>query len=171
MFARPSNAEKRIVERQTVEEWARSARRKGDAVADIRSNLDDPPDCLATLNGIPVAIELAELLHGEVLHRFAAARRGNAPPPTWDELQWTSELFHDRLDAIVSRKSEALKRADLGSTTTILLIYTDEPWLSFGQAENWLIDLDFEAPSNVDRADLLFSYDPTVGYWPILRLF
>lgn len=172
MFARPSNAEKAIVERQTVEELARALAPLGDVITNVHSVTRDPPDCTALLNGTLVAIELAELLNGKVLHKIAAARRGVGKLPTWDELQWTRELFKQHIDAIISKKESKLSRVELDTAATVLLIHTDELWLEPNKVDEWLIGLEFEATPNIGRAYLLCTYDSRRGpAWPVFRLF
>jgi hypothetical protein len=172
MFGRPTNAEKPLVERQTVQEWAQSLAAQGDIIDSIRSSERDPPDCLASLNGVPISIELAELLHGNVLHRIAAARRGAATQPSWDELQWTRDLFKENLCRIIQTKHTKLSRAELDAAATVLLVYSDEPWLTAKQVEQWCGECAFEPPPTIGRADLLLTYDPGYGpNWPVFKLF
>jgi hypothetical protein len=117
MFASPDRATRKIVERQTVEEWGRSMSGAfGDDVSDITSVQQDPPDCTATFNGVPISVELSELLHGNVLHRIKRARLAGGPPPAFEELQWTPQLFAEQLNRIISTKQAKLARAGRDAT-------------------------------------------------------
>ena len=171
MFARPSNAEKCIVECQTAEEWARSvAAEGGSAVTEISSCSSDPPDCVGLRDGLPIKIELAELLHGNALHRVDVARRKGLAGLSFDELQWNDTLFRERVNAILNRKQEKLASANL--TIDALVIHTDEPWLSPHQMRIWTPTEAFARRSNITTAYLLRTYVPNyAAHWPVFKIY
>ena len=52
----------------------------------------------------------------------------------------------------------------------IVLVHTDEPGLAADTVEQWLSDYVFATPTQIDRAYLLLSYDPTRRGYPYFRL-
>lgn len=71
-----TNATKRIVEQSILENWRIVARAAlGLDVTEVSMNAQEPPDAYATIKGSRVAVELTELVNGELLSK--ASHKGN----------------------------------------------------------------------------------------------
>jgi hypothetical protein len=130
-----------------------------------RGRGNDPPDCEAVgPNGESIAIEVTELVDPRAIIAYKANK-------FYDWSDWTRE----HLQAAVHRllKAKASKRPNLKGgpfAQYTVLIYTDEPMLPYIHATNLLSGLRFSDSANIDRAVLLISYDPAVGYCPYAEL-
>lgn len=175
MFARTNN-DKALVETSTAREFAQSiAAECGIDLCDIQSNPADPPDCIGRIGDRCIEIELAELVNADVLSAVAQARKQNRRVTSHDELfldaQWTPDLLKDRVDRLLDKKQAAY--ADLaGGPVDVLLIHTDEPWLSPNDVKSWLESLSFTPRPAFKSAFLLMTYHPGYSeHWPVFRLF
>lgn len=134
----------------------------GLALHSAREFSPDPPDCVClTGNGEPVAIEVAEVVCEE------AARR-NA--------QGSNVYRHWRPGELAAHVAQELSDKD-GKLfhggpyrSIIACLFTDEPALSFAQAESELRGHDFGPYSQLTAAYLLFSYQPATQSYPVITL-
>ncbi len=166
-FARNNAQDKLVVERATVFEWARSFGAAGGGQPDsIIAGPDNKfPDFTAQLDGKTITIELTELLHfPEILKRAAKARLN------FEDIQWTEAHFRERVNARLNAKCNML--SERGRSADILILHTDEPWLSPQMIEDWLSREAFCRRDEVDEAYLLTTYVPGYAeHWPIFRLY
>lgn len=173
-FATETALDRKIMERMTAQEWARSIRAKfGVVISAIENNDPDPPDCIATLNGTPLSIELTELVDSAILHAIAQARkRGetvSASDQLFDQAQWTRERLKAWLDNRIASKNASYQDRLVVDT---LIIHTAETWLSPFDVETWLNVIPFEPKPNIRSVFLLMTYDPSYSTcWPMFRLY
>jgi hypothetical protein len=166
IFNYQTATDKTIVELSTVREWCDTiAAEFGAAVGSIKHNPNDPPDCFVTVNGKDQGVELVQLVEAE--HKQRAAK-GETPyaGQLFEDMQWSKERLVNKVTEIVQSKGEKYERK--GVKIDILLIHTDETWLSSSQAREWLSDNEIEPHPSVDSSFLLFSYEPgrSAQHWP-----
>lgn len=126
----------------------------------IRGRGNDPPDLEAFDEaGQRMAIEVTELVDGESIH---AHKKGS----TRKISEWGRERFLNRIEQLLSAKDarfQHMKGAPyLGGY--IVVIHTDEHFLTHLAVEEYLRDHAFSGLKNIGRAFLLLSYFPGVGY-------
>jgi len=130
-----------------------------------RGRGNDPPDCEAVgPNGELIAIEVTELVDPRAIVAYKAKK-------FYDWSDWTREQLQAALH--LRLKAKAAKRPNLKGgpfAQYTVLIYTDEPMLPYLHATNLLSGLRFSDSAKIDRAVLLISYDPAVGYCPYTEL-
>ena len=163
--------DKVIVELSAAREWCKSiAAEFGVTVDEPEHNPNDPPDCYVSVNGQNLGVELRELVERE--HKKRAAK-GETPyaGQFFLDTQWSKERLVSKLNETIQEKGEKYKRKS--KRIDVLLIHTDEPWLSSSQACEWLSGTQIEPHPNIARASLLFSYVPGRGveHWPVLWLY
>lgn len=119
---------------------------------------------LSGSNGESIAIEVTELVDPRAIVAYKANQ-------SYDWLDWTREQLqaavHLRLQAKAATRSN-LKGGPFAQYTVV--IYTDEPMLPYIRATNLLSGLRFSHSAKIDRAVLLISYDPAIGYCPYTEL-
>lgn len=176
IFGRRYQSDKVIIEVSTVEEWARAiASEFGVHVTKICICKDDPPDCIATVSGKQISIELAELVDSNrVLECAKAVETGNQPPhhqgTGFEKTQWSKERFFRELNSLIDKKNLKYEKNKL--VFDVLLIHTDEPWLSPQQAKSWLSESKIEPKSSFRSVYLLMTYQPGyANHWPVFLLF
>lgn len=118
---------------------------------------DQWPDCEAIRSdGALVAIEVTELVDEQKL-------RSGAPPEPWSKDQL--------LEAIRNRLTAKDRRAGGSYDEVILLIHTDEFYLTPREVMGALQDVSFQLElGNLHRAFLLLSYWPQLGHCPAVEL-
>lgn len=165
----------RIIEKYAVIEWGRAVTEKyGHSVTNVLNNLDDPPDCFATINGEDTAIEVTELVDEAMLSTTSRIAKGKREqltgPENFSLRQWTSDKFRRKIEALIDQKASKFRnRPDL--TCDILLIITAEPWLSPDLIQNWLRERSFDRRPELGDIFLLKDYVPNhTGIWPIFNL-
>jgi hypothetical protein len=176
IFARQTPEEKVIVETSTVEEWATAVKAEfGLHITNISPCQTDPPDCYANFEGRRISIELAELVDGNRLKESVAAIDAGKEPPHYQgqaflNTQWSKDRFFDELSVLIDKKTVKYQRNKL--VFDVLIIHTDETWLSPQQVRSWLAETDIGPRSTFQSAYLLMTYDPGyVDHWPVFRLF
>ena len=128
-----------------------------------RGQGNDPPDCEALDNsGRRIALEVTELVDGESIKRAKAGA-----PVTW--AKWNRETLVSRLQALLERK-DAVSLKDAPYDEYIVLIHTAEPALTFDVVEEWLRTHLFAAPTQINRAYLLLSYESQRETCPYVQL-
>lgn len=166
-FARNNAQDKIVVERATVFEWARSLGAVGGGRLDsIVAGPDNAfPDFTARLNGKAITIELTELLHSPGI--LSRAAKGDL---NFESLQWTEALFRERVRERIDSKGDKLSKR--GQSVDVLILHTDEPWLSPQMIEQWLDREAFSRRDEIEEAYLLTTYVPGYAeHWPIIRLY
>ena len=171
VFNHQTAADKAIVELSTAREWRESiAVEFGVTVGEPEYNVDEPPDCHVSVDGQTLGVELRQLVESE--HKQRAAK-GETPyaGQLFMDMQWSKERLVSELKKTIQEKGDKYKRK--GNLIDVLLIHTDEPWLSSSQAREWLSDIQIEPHPNIASAFLLFSYEPGRGveHWPVLWLY
>jgi hypothetical protein len=134
----------------------------GDVLREPMENFPDPPDCVCrNAAGESVAIEVAEVVCEE-------ATRLNA--------QGTNVYRHWQTGDLAAHISRTLAVKDAKSFhggpyfSTIACLFTDEPALTFEQAESELSACWFGPYSQITAAYLLFSYRPATQSYPLISL-
>jgi hypothetical protein len=165
-----------IVEFSILGDWQTAvAESLGWEVSDLTINPADPPDAFATIEGRRVSIELTELVDGRLLSDLRHASRVSGIRMTslqGDALmrsQWTQERFRSALGQRIEAKQKRYDKRNL--TIGVLVIFTDEPWLSRLQVAEWLKDWPPPATPNLNAIHLLMGYEP--GYssgYPVFEL-
>ena len=166
-FARNNAQDKIVVERATVFESARSLGAVGGSQLDsIVAGPDNAyPDFTARLDGKAIAIELTELLHSPGILRRAAKGRLN-----FEGLQWTEGRFRERVSERINSKGDKLSKR--GRSADVLILHTDEPWLSPQMIEHWLDREAFSRRDEIEEAYLLTTYVPGYAeHWPMFSLY
>jgi len=157
-----------------LEEWGvantlrESAERRGEDIfrdLRMRGRGNDPPDCQALdLWGQPIAIEVTELVDPRAIVSF---KHGGA----YDWADWTQSKFLEALQHRLSAKDGRRPSLKGGPYAKyFVVVHTDEPLLTFESASLWLNDFAIAGAPNIDRAFLLLSYEPKVGYCPYIEL-
>ncbi|MNQ57654.1 hypothetical protein D3C85_718190 [compost metagenome] len=165
-FARRNAEHKAIIERAVMLEWQGSMHRAFSiAFQAVERGPDNAfPDFFVRINEAKLSVELTELLHSEGI-----VRRAYNAKLTFEETWWTNDHFKARvIEAIKKKADNAYKR---GQHIDVLLLHTDEPWLTSARLDEMCSALALEPPSVIRSAYLLKTYCPDVGYWPVHRLF
>lgn len=178
LFARETSEDKQIVELATAREWAESAGAKyGIVVSGIVSNSNSnvAPDCFAQLNGGQIGIELTELVDPELLRCVAAERKSDRVFSAYhgigfQQAQWDQTRFCHALNEILAKKDKKYEgqsfRAD------VLIVHTDEPWLSPHDVERWLAQNTFEHRPSLKTVYFLMTYVPGYSlHWPVFQVY
>jgi hypothetical protein len=123
----------------------------------------DPPDCEACdSNGRRVAIEVTELVDGRAA--AAARRRSGSAWAQWDAAKIQQQLQNRLTD----KDGKVLKGGPYDEY--IVLIHTDEPALPLDVVESALLGHTWHPVSQIHRAYLVVSYDPSKGRSSYVRL-
>lgn len=176
VFGAQNPQDRAVVEALTAEEWALAVKTEfGLNFTKISPCQTDPPDCYAIFEGRSVSIELAQLVDGNRLKESVAAIDAGKEPPHYQgqaffDTQWSKDRFFKELSNLIDKK--ALKYEKLKLVFDILIIHTDETWLSPEQVRNWLAETHIEPRSTFSSAYLLMTYVPGYAdHWPVFRLF
>jgi hypothetical protein len=178
MFARETPDDLAIVERLTAQEWCKAVRAKYGLNADgVESNQDPKgvPDCLAYIDGARVSLELTELVDGQLLDQIRDAKANGQNLSAYEgegfvRSQWDMSRFVQALTECIRKKDQKYQRNS--NEVDVLIIHTDEPWLSPGKIDEYLLQSEFKPTKTIHSAYLLMTYVP--GYsenWPVFRLF
>jgi hypothetical protein len=175
-FAAQNPQDRTIMEASTAGEWALAVKEKfGLLITNVRPCQTDPPDCYADFEGKSISIELAELVDGHRLRESVIANETGQDPPhlygkAFLNTQWSKDRFFRELAILIDKKTA--KYENHNSAFDVLLVHTDEPWLSPQQVSNWLADKVVEPRSVFRSAYLLMPYVPGyVHHWPVFLLF
>ena len=175
-FGSSTQQDRKLIERETTNEWARSLKTEFNKdITNIRSSDIDPPDCMATIGNRSISIELAELVDSVRLNaRVKAVEVGREPPEyhgeAFENAQWSIDRFRDQLNNLIDRKHD--KYLKTGQQFDVLLVHSDETWLLPSYVKSWLSSLVFEPRSAFGSAFLLLPYDPSFSNcWPVFQLF
>jgi hypothetical protein len=150
--------DKAIVELNTAREWCRSvAAEFGVTAAEPEHNPQDPPDCYVWIKEQRLSVELVQLV--EAKHKARATK--NETPYAGQlflDMQWSRERFAHKLRECVQKKGH--KYAQTGLRIDVLIVHTDETWLTSTQARDWLGEIEINPHANVASAFLLFFHEP-----------
>jgi len=166
MFGRVGQ-KKGVVERATVQEFAKSCAAKCDrGISDIQSSPDDPPDVLAHNGRHHVGIELVELAVEKVRRRDP---KGLGYAGKFQDQQWSKRTFQAMINYLLDKKQDrcALKPIVVDA----VLICSDEPWLLPHNVEQWLAEAVFTSRPNIRSAYLMLSCDPAHDHWPVFAIY
>ena len=176
IFGRRTQQDKPIVDASTATDWATAVKSVfGLRVTNINSCETDPPDCYANFEGRRISIELAELVDGNRLKESVAAIDAGKEPPhnqgqAFFDTQWSKDRFFKQLSALIDKKNTKYERDKL--VFDVLIVHTDEPWLSARQVEYWLAETNIEPRGSFKNAYFLITYDPAYAdHWPVFHLF
>lgn len=165
-FARLNTEDKQIVERSTAQDWCDAVRHNyGLVVEKVRSNPDPNgvPDCFADCNGETISLELTELVDAELLDEISKARKRGVVLTSYSgegfqKAQWDESRFTQMLSRRLDAKKTNYERNN--AIVDVLIIHTDEPWLSPAQVQEWLPRCELEPNQYVRSAYLLMTYCP-----------
>lgn len=166
-FARSNLGDKQIVERATVMEWVEAfgSTESLQVVSVASGSPNSFPDFTAHVDGAHISIELTELLHSKNTLKLASKRRLN-----FEEIQWTESYFRDRIQERLDAKCATL--AHSGHQCDILIIHSDEPWLTPQKISEWLANGAFDRRKEIVEAYLLITYVPGwTEHWPVFRIY
>ncbi|EEW26845.1 hypothetical protein [Rhodobacter ferrooxidans] len=166
--------ERRDLELSVALEWARSAAAVfGLDVTEIRSNPADPPDCVASVNGRQVGIELTELVDGELLAelKFRSEQDGRRitshHSTVFMRAQWDEMRFRAYIDRLLDKKAAKAK-----VPFDFLVVYSAETYLSCELVRQWMTNAPFAPRAGIGAAHFLMDYVPGVSeHWPVFRLY
>lgn len=171
----PTGVWRPVVEASWITDFAEAVRQKfGLEITNIRSNETDPPDCFGMVGSRQIGIELVELVNQEILEANARARREGAAIGSgireFLRAQWTKETFEERIAEVLDKKDQ--KYVGRACFVDILVVITDENWLDWRDAQEWVSDIEVQQRASIGCAFLLFTHDPThPQHLPIVRLF
>jgi len=168
MFARGGPITKEMVEIGVAKEWARSIEREfGLVISDVSNAANDPPDCYASISSRTIGIEITELVNGDVLRQISQGKNANS---LFEQQLWNLERFTREINKRLDEKYEKYKKQK--TSVDVLVIHTDEDFLSPRDIENWLREAKFLPREGIQSAYLLRTYFP--GYrewWPVFKLY
>lgn len=175
-FAAQNPQDRAVVEASTANEWALAVNEKyGLHVTNARSCEYDPPDCLAESDGRSITIELSELVDSNRLRENIAAINAEQDPPhlhgqAFLDAQWSKDRFFGELSSLIDKK--AMKYEKNNSVFDVLLVHSDEPWLSPQQVDEWLAEESIVSRTAFRSAYLLLTYMPGGSkHWQVFKLF
>jgi hypothetical protein len=127
------------------------------------------------IDGVRISIELTELVDGQLLHQIRKAKANGQRLSAYEgegfvRSQWDKSRFLQALNECIAKKN--VNYQNNGNKINILVIHTDEPWLSPRQIEEYLPQCEFKPPRTIEKAYLLLSYVPVYSEnWPVFRIF
>lgn len=169
VFNHETPEDKKIVEISTAREWCQSvAAEFGIPVGEPELNPEEPPDCYVSIGGHRRSLELTQLL--EARHK-ARSIKGESPDhgKLFLDMQWSEERFAKKLRECIEKKSR--KYQSSARHIDVLVVHTDEKWLSPSQVREWLPAITIDPYPNVASAFLLLNHEPLKDVWPIFRLY
>jgi len=129
---------------------------------------EDPPDCIITIDGQDVAVEITELVDSNAIKEQV---KYNVAYP--DGTEWNRDNLAEKINEILEKKDSPSNGDALREKYPryLLLIHVDEPELMHPDFER-LFDVSLlNTTSLIDEAYIVFSYDPRVQVCPVKRLF
>jgi len=173
------NATQDCMEFDSVSKWATEMNRRGwdIEIPSIRKNPEVYPDCLATVSGETIGVEVTELVDSETIRANAKSCRSttlilnglefpNLLVPIWHVCD-----FREKLEEIIQRKDARVRDSSLAKQ--LLLIVTDEPWLDEATVAEYLDALTLKRPRHFDEVYIMLSYVPDStgnGHHPVFRI-
>ena len=133
-----------------------------DASTLVRTEPNDPPDCVLEINAMKVGVEVVALIDERARKRSAKARRDKASEVY---AEWSKESFQAALGNLVTEKGMKIHIGKAnGKAASLcqkfwLVVHTDEFTLSSQYVQNYVSGL--KLGSNVfERKFLILSYEP-----------
>ncbi len=164
MHSRRTSDEKKFIERSVVDEWHEVAVKSSKKLKGKISEGEDPPDFFLMADaGDVLSIELVEFVNQELLAEVVKLRRQGInitshSPGFFEKAQWTEATFNQKLESLVSAKNKKYQKNS--KRVDILLIYTDETWLSEHQVSEWIKKSIIRPTDSIYSVDFLMSYVP-----------
>ncbi len=134
--------------------------------ASVEASVDDPPDFVAHgSRGERIAVELTELVSEEAIRRNLKAKHPH-------EHVYRDWLPQDVITAIEARLREKDGKTYKGGPydALVVVIHTDEPTVTAQPYVPTLTSRVFPMQVQLTEAYVLFSYDPTAGGYPLVKL-
>ena len=129
---------------------------------------EDPPDIKATdLNGNFIGIEITELVN-----QRAVEKEIQRNPEYYKEyFSWDEEKVRTKILDIVETKNRKLDRLPDRYRSIVLLIHTDEPFLSSDKLIDYLKSV--PKPEDLVLSDcyVLVAYEPQKGGYTLIKVF
>lgn len=176
LFGRRNRHDKEFIEADAAEEWALAAKAEfGLHVTNISSCKPDPPDCHAIFEGRNISIELTELVDNHLRYENVKANEAGKEPPHYQgqaflDAQWSKDRFFKEISDLIDKKTANYEAGN--QVFDVLIVYTDEPWLSPQQVRTWLTETNIEPRRAFHSAYLLMTHEhANADHWPIFRLF
>ena len=136
---------------------------------DLQCSKKDPPDCIAYDNeGRLIGFEITEFVDQDAVEENEVADKENSVCR-----RWTQNDVIDKIEEIIKDKDFKLKNISKDNDPyfrMILIIYADEPDLSYNDYCQILPSVLFSPPQNVDEVIFLVSYEPRIMTYPYFRL-
>ena len=186
-----SNATKAQLELVWARQWATSMDQEfGRNVQNVQLNPSDPPDCIALENEAPIAIEITELVKGELLAKLDPKKHEGRAPNTLDPIRlfdgsektkqqlalfqealWSEEEFHRRLSELVIKKCTKQGYLDK-EPFDVLLVLCCEPFLDASKLRGWISTLPKLKCCAFKEIFLLLDYEPAFpkGKYPLFKV-
>jgi hypothetical protein len=163
--------DKAIVEIGSCREWCNSVSTEfGVTVGDPEHNPNDPPDCYVSVEGKRLGVELVQLVEPEHKRR---ATNGETPyaGQLFIDMQWSKERLESRLNEVLTEKAKKYEKN--GQCVDVLLIHTDETWLTSIQVSTFLAGVEFMRYPNIGSVFLMLNYEPGrhARHWPVFWLY
>jgi hypothetical protein len=141
--------------------------KENNEVFDIIDVGSDPPDCIATSNGVEIAIEIVELVDQKAIEN--EIRYKEFYP---DQEPWNKQRLEEHVNKLLLKKDNPPIKDYLVDKYRryIALIHTDEPELRVSYFDMVFDTKNLVSTNLITEAYLLFSYDPTYNCYPVRRL-
>jgi plasmid stabilization system protein ParE len=173
LVAKKTPNDLRAIELQMANRWVKAVGENFNLdICNIKSNPNDPPECLGTRNGEEIGIELTELVDGAMLDRIREEyeNTGFVQNSNYNETQWSFDRFQKKLNEILKKKDKKYSRNKV--SIDVLIIYSDEPWLLPPMAAEWLNSTNLYRCESINSAYLLLEHNPDYDqYYPVFHLF
>lgn len=128
----------------------------------LRSSEYDPPDCICNDQyGNLVGIEVVEVVSEEAVKRNA---KGEDVMRIWEQGDISSHI------ASLLKKKDAKKYIGGPYQEIVVCLFTNELMLTYEDAYEELLEYSFAPLAQITSAYLVFSYDPAIGMYPVLKL-
>lgn len=167
-FNYDSELSKSRVEMAVAVDWSQAlAARYTCQIEMPRTNPDDPPDICIQINGKDVGVELVQLIergHKERSLRGESAYHGRLIM----DMLWDRDRFAAKLENIIRDKGDKYAKRKL--RFDVLLIFTDEPYLSACQVEGWLAEIAIPPHLTFERIFLMLDERAGKIHCPVFLL-
>jgi len=173
IFARPSSAEKGIVDRSTAMEFAAALKALYGIELSHICDGRDPPDVEAQIAGEKIGLEMVELMKREVREKKVLTDPGSVYPGQFEQSQWTEAEFERRVTNLLDEKERKYSARPEEWIADALVIHSDEDWLDWRAVQQWVTTVDFRPRRKLRSAYLLLFYSPAYPKpcWPLFRLY
>ncbi|MDH5630350.1 MAG: hypothetical protein OEY96_09365 [Gammaproteobacteria bacterium] len=129
---------------------------------------ENPPDCVVEIGGEIVGIEVVEFVDQKAIEEQIRKKSlwSHQPP-------WTEDMVMSKLNSLIQDKNNPREKANLKEKYKryIVLLHTDEPELDAQEFDRLFNRELLEATDLVTEAHIIFSYDPSLKRYPVIKLF